>query len=57
MADMHMISVTLDDELKQQIEDLKKDKYNNSSYSEFYRHALAAGIKAIKNNEEENKEL
>lgn len=56
MTELHRISVTLSDELKVQIDELKKEKYYSSSYSELYRQAIAAGIDAIKR-EKEKKEL
>ena len=48
MTELHRISVTLTDDLKAQIDELKKEKYYCSSYSELYRQAIAAGIEAIK---------
>ena len=55
MTEQHRISVTLTDELKVQIDELKREKYYNSSYSELYRQAITAGIETIKYEKEKNK--
>lgn len=55
MTEQHRISVTLTDELKVQIDELKREKYYNSSYSELYRQAITAGIETIKYKKEKNK--
>lgn len=55
MTEQHRISVTLTDELKVQIDELKREQYYNSSYSELYRQAIAAGIETIKHEKEKNK--
>lgn len=48
MSNMFKISVAIPDDLKEQLEKLKKEKYYNLSYSELYRQAISAGLEAIK---------
>ncbi len=48
MSNMFKISVVIPDDLKEQLEKLKKEKYYNLSYSELYRQAISAGLEAIK---------
>lgn len=51
MMDLHRISVTLPEDLREQIKELKKDKFYDVTYSELYRQAIAAGIEVIKKEE------
>lgn len=47
MPNTHKITVSLPNDIREQIETLKKEKYKDLSYSELYRQAIGAGIEAL----------
>ncbi len=54
MTEKQRITVTLPEGMKEEIEQLKKEKYYNLSYSELYRQVISAGIESIKDKNKEN---
>ena len=49
MPNTQRITVSLPNDIIEQIEQLKKEKFSNLSYAELYRQAIGAGIQTLEN--------
>lgn len=54
MADKEKIAVVLPDEIRKEMEELRKEKYSDLSEEELCRKAIAAGLKEIRKKNHEN---
>jgi len=55
-TDMKRFTISVTPEMEKSIEKLKKSEFYNKPYSEMYRYILNAGILAIKDVSEQQKE-
>ena len=55
-TDMKRFTISVTPEMEKSIEKLKKSEFYNKPYSEMYRYILNAGILAIKDGSEQQKE-
>lgn len=57
MRNNQRISITLTEEIRNVVEELKKESFYNKSYSELYRQAIIEGLIQLKNSKKEKEKV